>query len=349
MTLPGPAFALDFLLIKLIMDKHPVFYRLSFWAEKNRGYMKSYPLSIVFLCILFVFGVLTAAFGSDCIVDPQVEQSCRTCHADVAEFIDATPHRILVTEEGKRVKNSPCGCTNCHRFYAGHPEELKNVENPARLSADKNYRLCSQCHLNPHIQEYAEFNVHLRNNISCSKCHSAHDPKAEHLLAAPSDEVCLSCHKNLRVQFLEVSHHPVLEKVMGCIDCHRVLRDFEGMFMEGNPNRRCYGCHAEFSPPFGFEHEAAVYYSIQEGSCGSCHLPHGSSNQKLLREPGNNLCLQCHFVPGHKNPHPGIVPTEDYTKHNCIECHADIHGSYQSKYFLDFQALDFECVSCHRR
>jgi DmsE family decaheme c-type cytochrome len=288
-------------------------------------------------------------FGSDCSVNKQVEQSCQACHPEIAESINTTPHRILIAQDGKRVKNSPCGCTDCHRFFTGHPEKTGSIENPARLEAERNYELCSQCHIDPHIQEYSKFNVHLRNNISCSGCHKLHTPKAQHLLSESPEKLCLNCHRNVKAQFLEVSHHPVLEKVISCIDCHQVLKDFEGILSEGDANERCYFCHSEFSGPFPFEHEAAVDYSIQEGSCSSCHLPHGSSNPRLLKEPGNNLCLQCHLVPKHKMPHPGIVQTDDYTEHNCMECHVDIHGSYQSEYFFDFQALDFRCSSCHCR
>lgn len=303
---------------------------------------------ILFFCSILVAGWVVV-LGSDCIVNPQVEQSCQVCHAEIAESINTTPHRILITQDRKRVKNSPCGCTNCHRLFTGHPDEPTNIENPARLTAEKNYKLCSECHFNPHIQEYSEFNVHLRNNVSCSECHKVHTPEAEHLLSNSPEDLCLNCHRNIKAQFFEVSHHPVLEKVMKCIDCHQVLKDFGGMLSGRSPNERCYSCHSELLGPFPFEHDATNDYTIQEGSCSSCHQPHGSSNRGLLKEPGNNLCLQCHFVPRHKAPHPGIIQTEDYTKHNCMECHVDIHGSYQSEYFFDFQALDFRCLSCHRR
>lgn len=306
---------------------------------------------IVVLVYLILLTECAIVFSSDCIVNPEVEQSCQTCHSEIAESLNTTPHRILINEEKKRVKNSPCGCTDCHRFWNGHPDEptKENIENPARLPAEENYKLCSKCHLDPHIQEYSEFNVHLRNNITCSQCHKIHTPQAEHLLSKSPDELCLSCHGNIKTQFLEVSHHPVLEKVIQCIDCHQVLKDFGAIMANDSPNEKCYSCHSEFSGPFPFEHQAVNDYTIEEGACVSCHLVHGSSNPRLLKEPGNNLCLQCHIVPRHKMPHPGIIQTEDYTQHNCMECHVDVHGSYKSQYFLDFQTLDYGCLSCHHR
>lgn len=284
-------------------------------------------------------------------MDPQVEESCQSCHAEMTEYLNTTSHRILVTEEGKRVKNSPCGCTDCHRSWSGHLDEpaKENIENPARLPAEENLKLCSECHLDPHIQEYGEVSVHLRNSVSCSECHRVHSAEAGHLLSKSADKLCLGCHKDIKSRFLEVSHHPVLENVMRCIDCHEVLKDFGAMLSDRGSSERCYSCHSEFSGPFPFEHDATNDYTIQEGSCSSCHQPHGSSNPRLLREPEQNLCLQCHFVPRHNTPHPGIIQTEDYTKRNCMECHVDIHGSYQSQYFLDFQTLDYGCLSCHRR
>lgn len=308
---------------------------------------------VVFLCSVFLVGS-GIILSSECDVDQEVEELCQTCHAEMTEYMNTTPHRILLTEEGKRVKNSPCGCTECHRHWAGHPDEptKENIENPARLPAEDNFRLCSKCHLSPRIQEYSELNVHLRNNIHCSDCHKVcgeiHTPETEHLLSKSTEKLCLDCHKNIKAQFLEVSHHPVLEKVMRCVDCHHVLKDYGKMLSGRNPNERCYSCHSEFSGPFPFEHDAANDYTMQEGSCISCHQPHGSPNRRLLKEPGNNLCLQCHLVPGHKTPHPGIIQTEDYTQHNCMECHVDIHGSYQNQHFFDLQTLDFRCLSCHR-
>jgi DmsE family decaheme c-type cytochrome len=305
---------------------------------------------LLFICLNFLVGS-GILFSSEHVLDQEAEKSCQACHTEITQFINTTPHKILITQEGKRVKNSPRSCTDCHRIWTEHLNNpvKENIENPARLPAERNFLLCSECHLNPHIQKYSELDVHLRNNIGCSHCHKIHTPRAEHLLFKSPDELCLSCHKNIKAQFLQVSHHPVLEKVIRCIDCHQFLRDVENIISGEGSNQRCYLCHAEFTGPFPFEHGATQDYTIQEGSCSSCHEPHGSSIQKLLKQPEHNLCLQCHLVPGHNVPHTGFIRTDNYIKYNCMECHVDIHGSYRSEYFFDFQTFDVSCIYCHRK
>jgi len=50
----------------------------------------------------------------------------------------------------------------------------------------------------------------------------------------------------------------------------------------------CTECHTAQKGPFIFKHNA-----MKEG-CTSCHNPHGSVNNKMLKAPDSNLCLQCH-------------------------------------------------------
>ena len=43
------------------------------------------------------------------------------------------------------------------------------------------------------------------------------------------------------------------------------------------------------------------------------------------------MCLQCHSVPsGHLTTHDGLG-----VKYDCVECHSEIHGSYDSRLLLD--------------
>jgi predicted CXXCH cytochrome family protein len=115
-----------------------------------------------------------------------------------------------------------------------------------------------------------------------------------------------------------------------CLSCH----DFSGRndvaFGHGN-NANCYQCHPEQSGPFRFEHEAASSFTTQGDGCTVCHTPHGSPNERLLAQPGDRLCRQCHGLPLlHAIKHGGIG-----LEYRCVECHSDIHGSYESHALLD--------------
>ena len=74
-------------------------------------------------------------------------------------------------------------------------------------------------------------------------------------------------------------------------------------------------------------------FTPQGEGCVSCHNPHGSSNERLLAQPGDLTCLQCHGTPpNHRIRHDGLG-----TQFACIECHSDMHGSYDNRAFLDPQ------------
>jgi DmsE family decaheme c-type cytochrome len=237
----------------------------------------------IFLFLLFSFLVFLPLFSQSAKLSPEAEltSNCMECHEGMDNLLAETPHRILVSPEGKQVRNSPLNCKDCHSNWERHLEEpgLGNIGNPEKMDAFENFKLCTTCHFNPHVQELSEFNVHFRNKISCSDCHSVHRPEAEHLLVKSSNDLCLECHQEIETKLSLVSHHPVGEKVIKCVDCHQVLGEPGKDFSVVSPNRKCYSCHPEFEGPFPFEHEALNDYTIQEGSCASCHQSHGSKTQ----------------------------------------------------------------------
>ncbi len=61
-------------------------------------------------------------------------------------------------------------------------------------------------------------------------------------------------------------------------------------------------------------------------TCFSCHDPHGSENDAMLRQPGNALCLACHGPNSQNGPHATTI--EQHTHHaadsagsQCVACH----------------------------
>jgi predicted CXXCH cytochrome family protein len=61
-------------------------------------------------------------------------------------------------------------------------------------------------------------------------------------------------------------------------------------------------------------------------TCFSCHDPHGTGNQGIVREKGNALCLTCHGPNTQNGPHAASI--EQHTHHAagsagsaCIACH----------------------------
>ena len=75
-------------------------------------------------------------------------------------------------------------------------------------------------------------------------------------------------------------------------------------------------------------------------SCSSCHNPHGSATDKLLREASvNETCYKCHA--DKRGP---FLWEHEPVRDNCLNCH-NPHGSV-NEYMLTIQRPRL-CQSCH--
>ncbi len=179
-------------------------------------------------------------------------------------------------------------------------------------------------------------------NVGCESCHGAGSLHVESggaprtiINPARSPEVCFQCHLDKRGQFNLPFHHQVLEGKVNCSDCHN---PHKGPAMKGggtqliSETENCLECHTAQRGPFVFEHEA-----MREG-CVVCHDPHGTVNNKMLRDRNANTCLKCHplqrtsggvFIGGF--PHEVFVPgsTSRLSQGTCWSagCHEAVHGS----------------------
>jgi DmsE family decaheme c-type cytochrome len=99
----------------------------------------------------------------------------------------------------------------------------------------------------------------------------------------------------------------------------------------------CMKCHSDKRGPFAFEHPA-----VRVDGCESCHMPHGSTNARLLRRPVVfTLCLECHNGAGNFGRQGDGIRLQSASHNmadprfrNCTACHVRIHGSNSSEYFL---------------
>jgi predicted CXXCH cytochrome family protein len=175
-------------------------------------------------------------------------------------------------------------------------------------------------------------------NVACESCHGPGSLHAEAgggakniINPGRSPQVCFHCHLDVRGRFNLPYRHPVMEGKMTCTDCHEphVGDATVGGTSLVDERSLCAKCHIAQVGPFVFEHEA-----MREG-CGSCHNPHGSVNNKLLRERNANLCLKCHFQ---RQPTPGVIfignvnHTAFMRRGTCWSggCHEAVHGSQVS-------------------
>jgi len=289
-------------------------------------------------------------------------EACAGCHEEQARQFGKTVH---ATAEPSDVKYG-AGCESCHgpgkahvdAISAGNIDEGRKLIFTFRGKPAENAARCLRCHSSSPDQRLFERSEHKLMGISCEQCHASHlvvpaarnsrpvaqfaqskffqAPKlpeerrwlTQSLLKTREPDLCFSCHKSIQAQFSLPTHHRVPEGLMKCTDCH----DAHGTLNRANVRKvnfeSCVTCHAEKRGPFVYEHAP-----VKIEGCTSCHSPHGTIERNmLLRREGRFLCLQCHVDPQAPNvPHGRLGFT---TRGECIRCHATVHGSNVSRFFL---------------
>ena len=258
------------------------------------------------------------------------DETCLLCHEEYDRSLSSTKHR-LVSDPPKSVRQTEC--RSCHTGAENHvddPDE-SNIGNPAKAMSHETERVCTGCH-QPHTEiGVVGYDPHFAQDVSCTSCHRIHSTNAFQLIDEEGT-FCGVCHVSVVNEFRRRSNHPLTDQAITCMSCHDFTGRNDADFGHGS-NANCYRCHPEQSGPYLFEHEATSSFSTQGDGCTSCHLPHGSPNERLLARSGDHICLQCHGMPPlHRIKHDGIG-----SKFFCVDCHSDVHGSYANRSILDQQ------------
>lgn len=258
---------------------------------------------------------------------------CMKCHQPAFPIMLRTIHESISLPDTPLEK----GCGACHDGALEHARNAGRkhlVESLHHSDSDTQVRTCAKCHSGDEGLRHVKVGSHHRRGVSCLSCHSPAAQKDR--VRADAEKNCATCHQDVAAAFRMPNRHPVdvspkdpknprLGGSMGCTHCHdphgarpkirdRVLR-FE----------TCVKCHKRYRGPYVFEHQAdrAQY-------CVVCHLPHGSANNRLLKQrTSQQNCLQCHAdFPSFHDQTTGAVFT------NCLRCHTQVHGSNHSRYLF---------------
>lgn len=262
-------------------------------------------------------------------------EACQACHAEMYQKFEVTPHwkTMLETRRGPAYQ----GCEACHGPGADHIEgggDVTKIFNFKGVSTKAISERCMKCHL--YGEEHSNFarSAHNVNAVGCVDCHSVHSAKEKQFLLAKSQpELCYSCHLEVKPQFDRPFRHRVNQGLIDCTDCHNQHGGFITRQLRSTAAQDvvCFTCHTDKAGPFVFEHAP-----VKTEGCMACHVPHGSSNPRLLRRSQVNLlCLECHTLTVDSDV-PGIPAFHNQTQkyQACTLCHVSIHGSNVSEVFF---------------
>jgi DmsE family decaheme c-type cytochrome len=295
------------------------------------------------ILFLVTFAVPFAASAQD--PDPEI---CKACHEPYFETFQASIHG---KKGHPKTPASNGGCVACHANAAEHVKAgggrgAGGIVNPSprnkKLSAEQRSGICLSCHTDNRHLAFWDSGKHRKNDVGCTNCHSTHggnpsllrveNPPIRPLVntsQVPQQEVCFTCHRDIRSLVMRPSHHPIVEGKVKCTSCHNPHGALSPNMVNAESTRElCVSCHADKRGPFMFEHPPV------EENCLTCHNPHGSRSVKLLKEKVPNLCQDCHDAAQHPGSvrdaragFTGSAPDVRFFARGCLNCHSEVHGS----------------------
>jgi predicted CXXCH cytochrome family protein len=194
--------------------------------------------------------------------------------------------------------------------------------------------LCDGCHsVNYDIQtkKVSEWNV------GCEQCHGAGsdhaaNPKLVNILNpsrqnyVQANDTCIQCHSQgqplsnpIQGKYYDwpVGYHAGLKLAdFWKLEEHKLGETTFTHFADGTAHKNRMQ---------GNDFVQSLMYA-RGVTCFSCHDPHGSKNEAMLRKPASQVCGTCHSLNGQNGPHAASL--EEHTHHKagspggeCVACH----------------------------
>ena len=215
--------------------------------------------------------------------------------------------------------------------FASRAQQPAQPAATAAMPPGDNYvgaETCKGCHEEAfnkfsHTRMGRIFLKQARNPQEANACESCHGPGKDHVDAgggkgkgglitfAKNDRtpvekrnaVCLSCHtKGARI-FWQGSAHE--SRDVACTNCHTVMEEHSprNALAKATDLETCGTCHLKQRA----QQMRSSHMPLREGKmgCTSCHNPHGTVTENLLKARAPYLCHQCH------TPHGPNVPQSE--------------------------------------
>ncbi|MGO8672209.1 MAG: cytochrome c3 family protein [Capsulimonadaceae bacterium] len=255
-------------------------------------------------------------------------------------------------------------CLSCH---TGHP----NGNTAALIKPAPD--LCLDCHgsvLESSPGKKAAYTHMPVASGLCLKCHDAHGGSNSSMVVDNIGAVCKTCHDTSDKSF-SAAHYGQPAENSDCSECHDPhSHDKDKALMPANQHmpfqsRLCETCHTKPTTPgaeIGFiKPETELCFSchpastmmpdgdtahppVQAGMCVTCHNPHASTQNNLLRGRVANVCFTCHKQTEQDTLSPFKHPILESTM-DCMLCHSPHSSPNKSLLVTDQQTL---CSQCHK-
>ena len=220
-------------------------------------------------------------------------KTCQECHPTVArQAFPATAHKPLL--DGN--------CRWCHKSHGNANVNL--------LHEGGGRALCVICHKGfkkPADERPAH---RFETKGECGACHGSHDTGQKRLLRKPTQELCLSCHAEIKARTTSAHPHPATDD---CLACHQPHPSATRNLLKKGAPGQCDTCH-----DLGALSKSHSGTPLKASACATCHNPHGSKDKGMLRDrmhapfaPGQ--CTDCHKPASVDlvKPVPGLCQFDD--------------------------------------
>jgi len=173
-------------------------------------------------------------------------------------------------------------CTPCH-------DGLPSADSGATMKAD-----CTVCHKAIGGETYLHSPVEMKE---CASCHSWSAQKHAVVVEKGVPGVCYTCHTDRQAQ---VENSKSIHPVAGdCLTCHSPHGSEHKHNLKDDVYSLCTSCHEDQKLNHPVGRHPLRFVKLKSGdelSCVSCHNPHGSEDDHLLRFAGGGMevCSQCH-------------------------------------------------------
>ncbi len=180
------------------------------------------------------------------------EAQCKKCHdmtlnerKDIA-FIDVSEsncyscHKNLLKEKYEHAPAANWLCTSCHDGSSGI-DNAKDAKKSKYLAPEPIADTCFKCHKKTKaLWDGYRYKHDPLDNGKCNKCHNPHASPYINFVREPSDQICLGCHNDKRVNLHQQMNDlecPGTSGAKSCIVCHSPHASDEAFFIKKIQNK----------------------------------------------------------------------------------------------------------------